>query len=147
MVHTGWKTNSEVLILTHDDVGYSGSTRAYIMVKRLYYCKGFENNVQHHTKRHKACLQRNRKVVCYAKLHFNVPETSKQFISMYLIGESNAYALTVIRMLTGYTFYVLIKTKTASDIVQTYIDNVYSEFGGSSHILSDNGTEFKKSVI
>ena len=77
-----------------------------------------------------------------------------QFISIDLIGEfhpkssaGNAYALTVICMLTGYTFCVPIKTKTASEVVQAYIDNVYSKFGGSSPISSDNGTELKKSAI
>ena len=47
------------------------------------------------------------------------------FISMDLIGEfhpkpstGNAYALTVICMLTGYTFCVPIKTKSASEVVQ-----------------------------
>ena len=55
----------------------------------------------------------------------------------------NAYALTVICMLTGYTFCVPIKTKTTSEVVQAYIDNAHSKFGGSSCISSDNGTEFK----
>ena len=48
-----------------------------------------------------------------------------QFISMDLIGKfhpkssaDNAYALTVIHTLTWYTFCVLIKTKTASEVAQ-----------------------------
>ena len=36
------------------------------------------------------------------------------------------------------------KTKTAEEVLQVYVDNVYSKFGGSIKILSDNGTEFKK---
>ena len=35
------------------------------------------------------------------------------------------------------------KIKTAEEVTQAYIDNVYSKFGGSLKILSDNGTEFK----
>ena len=73
-----------------------------------------------------------------------------QFISMDLIGEFHpkssaayAYALTVIYMCTGYTLCIPIQTKTAYEVVQVYIDNIYSKFGGSSHIISDNGTEFK----
>ena len=70
-----------------------------------------------------------------------------QFISMDLIGEfhpptvrNNKYALTVMCMLTGYVFCVPLKTKTAEEVVQAYIDNIYSKFGGSMRILSDNGT-------
>ena len=56
---------------------------------------------------------------------------SMQFITMDLISEfysnssaGNTYALTVNCMITGYTFCVPIKTKTASE-VQAYIDNIY----------------------
>ena len=139
---------SGILRLAHDELGHNGCTRTYMMIKMLYYWKGLKNSVCHHTKRCKACLQRNGQVVCYTKSHFNVPEMPMQFISLDLIGEfhpdsatGNAYALTVICMLTEYTFCLPIKTKTASYIVQAYIDNVYSKFGGSSHISSDNGTK------
>ena len=66
-----------------------------------------------------------------------------QFISMDL-GEfhppttnKNRYALTVISMLMGYVFCVPLKPKTAEEVIQVYIDNVYSKFGGSMKILSD----------
>ena len=77
-----------------------------------------------------------------------------QFISLDLIGEFHPptsrkyrYALTVICMLTGYVFCVLLKTKAAEEVIQAYIDNVISKFGGSLKMLSDNGTEFKNKVF
>ena len=125
-----------------------------MMIKRLYYRKGLKNDSHFHAKRCKACLQRNRSVVYYTKLHFSLPEMPMQFISTDPIGEfhpkssaGNAYTLAVMCMLTGYTFYVPIKTKTASEVVQAYIDNVYSKFGGSSSIFSDKGTEFKHQLF
>ena len=73
---------------------------------------------------------------------------------MDLIGEfhpptskKHRYALTVICMLTGYVFCVPLKTKTAEEVIQAYIDNVYAKFGGSLKILSDNGTEFKNKLF
>ena len=50
-------------------------------------------------------------------------------------------------MLMGYVFCVPLKTKAAEEVTQAYIDNVYSKFGGSLKILSDNGTEFKNKVF
>ena len=50
-------------------------------------------------------------------------------------------------MLTGYVFCVPLKTKTAEEVIQAYIDQVYSKFGGSFKILSDNGTEFKNKLF
>ena len=77
-----------------------------------------------------------------------------QFISMDLIGEfhppsakGHKYALTVICMLTGYTFCIPLKTKTAAEVVKAYVDSIYSKFGGSIKILSDNGAEFKNELF
>ena len=50
-------------------------------------------------------------------------------------------------MLMGYVFCVPLKTKTAEEVIQAYIDHVYSKFGGSLKMLSDNGTEFKNKII
>ena len=54
--------------------------------------------------------------------------------------------MKVICMLTGYVFCVPLKTKT-SDVIQAYIVNVYSKFGGSLKMLSDNGTKFKNKMF
>ena len=100
------------------------------------------------------CQRRNRQVVKYATLHFDVATFPMQFISMDLIGEfhpptsrKHRYTLSVICMLMGYVFCVPLKTKTVEEVTQAYIDNVYSKFGGSLKILSDNGTEFKNRVF
>ena len=61
------------------------------------------------------------------------PQTSK----------GNRYMLTVIDMLTGYTIAVAIPDKRAETVCKAYRDHVYCTFGGSSRILTDNGTEFR----
>ena len=98
------------------------------------------------------CQRKNRQVVKYATLHFDMATFPMQFISMDLIGEflpptanKNRYALTVICMLVGYVFCVPLKTKTAEEVIQAYIDNVYSKL--SMKILSDNGTKFKNKIF
>ena len=73
-----------------------------------------------------------------------------EFISMDLIGElyppsksEHKYALTVICMLMGYVFCISLKSKSAPEVVQAYIDHVYAKFSGSLQVLSDNSMEFK----
>ena len=63
-----------------------------------------------------------------------------QFISMDLIGEfhppsqqGHRYALTIICMHTSYVFCIPLKTKTAEEVVQAYLCQVYSKFGGSEN--------------
>ena len=125
-----------------------------MLLKRIYYWKGLKPSVGRHIQRCYHCQQRNKQVVKYATLHFDVATFPMQFISMDLIGEfhpptskGKKYALTVICMLTGYVFCVPLKTKTAEEVLQAYIDNVYSKFGGSLKILSDNSTEFKNKIF
>ena len=47
-------------------------------------------------------------------------------------------------MLSSYVFCVPLRTKSAAEVLQAYINNIYAKFGGSLKILSDNGTEFNK---
>ena len=140
--------------MAHDKLGHNGTHRTSVLIKRLYYWKGLKPSVEKHIKRCPQCQSRNKQVVKYAKLHFDVATFPMQFISMDLIGEFHSptskkhkYALTVICMLTGYVFCVPLKTKTAEEVIQAYIDNVYAKFCGSLKILSDNGTEFKNKLF
>ena len=61
-------------------------------------------------------------------------------------SKGNRYALTVICMLTGFTFCIPLKTKSAKDIVTAYLDNIYCVFGPSKKILTDNGSEFRNKM-
>ena len=50
-------------------------------------------------------------------------------------------------MLTGFTWCVPLKTKTAEEVSKAYMDHIYCSFGGSIKILTDNGTEFKNKLF
>ena len=137
----------QILWMAHDELGHNGTHWTYILLKRLYYWKGLKPSVEKHIKRCYQCQRRNRQVVKYTTLHFDVATFPMQFISMDLIGEfhpptsrKHRYALTVICMLTIYVFCVPLKTKTTEEVTQAYIDHVYSRFRGSLKIPSDNGT-------
>ena len=145
---------AQVLRMAHDELGHNGTHRTYILIKRLYYWKGLKPSVEKHIKSCHQCQRRNKQVVKYATLHFDKATFPMQFISMDLIGEfhpptsrKHRYALTVICMLMAYVFCVPLKTKTAEEVIQAYIDNVYSKFRGSLKMLSDNGTEFKNKMF
>ena len=50
-------------------------------------------------------------------------------------------------MLTGFTWCVPLKTKTVEEVMKAYMDHIYSNFGGSIKILTDNGMEFKNKLF
>ena len=143
-----------VLKLAHDELGHNGTARTYALIKRMFYWKGLKKDTENYVKSCHICQQYNIQSVRYTSGHFEVPETPMDFISMDLIGEfkmgstqGNRYALTVICMLTGYTWCIPIPDKSAETIVKSYIREVYSKYGGSRKILSDNGTEFKNKLF
>ena len=142
-----------VLVLAHDKAGHNGSKRTYEAVRKLYYWKGMRKDITRHCKNCPVCAKHNIVGVQFDKQHFRPPRQPMQFISMDLIGqlplssEGYQYALTVICMLTGYTFCIPLKTKTAEEVVRAYVTHVYAVFGPSQKILSDNGTEFKNKLF
>ena len=77
-----------------------------------------------------------------------------EFVSMDLIGDyhlpsskGNRFALTAVCMLTGYTFYIPIKSKLAEEIVMAWRNHIAFLFGVCRKLLMDNGTQFKNNLF
>ena len=139
-----------MIILAHDYSGHNGSRRTYNCLKRQYYWPGIRKQIFRHCKKCKECVLQNQgqPEKCFG--HFDSPDLPMEFICMDLVGpihpptsRGNKYVLTVIDMLTGFTIAVPIKNKNAGTICDTYRDNIYCVFGGSSRMLTDNGSKFK----
>ena len=139
-----------LIILAHDYSGHNGARRAYSCLKRQYYWPGIRKQVFKHCKQCAECQLQNQGQPEKQFDRFQTPDLPMQFICMDLVGpihppssRGNRYVLTVIDMLTGFTIAVPIPDKNATMVCKAYRDNVYCVFGGSSRILTDNGTEFK----
>ena len=63
---------AQILKKAHDDLGHNGTHRTYMLLKRLYYWKGLKPSVTKHIQRCYCCQRRNKQVVKYATLHFDV---------------------------------------------------------------------------
>ena len=139
-----------MIILAHDYSGHNGSRRTYNCLKRQYYWPGIRKQIFRHCKKCKECILQNQGQPEKCFSHFDSPDLPMEFICMDLVGpihppssRGNKYVLTVIDMLTGFTVAVPIKNKNTETICEAYRDNVYCVFGGSSRMLTDNGSEFK----
>ena len=139
-----------MIILAHDYSGHNGSRRTYNCLKRQYYWPGIRKQIFRHCRKCKECVLQNQgqQENCFG--HFDSPDLPMEFICINLVGpihppssRGNKYVLTVIDMLTGFTIAVAIKNKNAETICDAYRDNIYCVFGGSSRMLTDNGSEFK----
>ena len=141
---------SSLLMLAHNYSGHNGFRRTYNAMKRQYYWPGMRKDILRHCKTCHQCMLQNQGGGEVGFDHFNTPSLPMEFICMDLVGpisprtsKGNKYILTVIDMLTGYTIAVPIEDKRSETVCKAYRDSVYCIFGGSSRILTDNGTEFK----
>ena len=77
----------QILRMAHDELGHNGTHRTYTLLKRLHYWKGLKPSVEKHIKTCYQCQRRNKQVVKYVTLHFDVATIPMQFIFMDLIVE------------------------------------------------------------
>ena len=143
-----------ILHAAHDEAGHNGFPRTYSAIRRLYYWKGIKEDVLQHCRNCYTCQLHKTAAVKFEAKHFKPSLKPMDFIAMDLIGEfhppssqGNRYALTGVCMLTGFTWCIPIKSKKATDVARAYMQHMYSILGGSTKILTDNGTEFKNEVF
>ena len=144
----------QVLWTAHDDLGHNGFPRTYAAIKRVFFWKGMKEDIRKHCKTCATCKLHKLENVKFERKIFKPSLQPMDFICMDLIGEfhpptsrGHRYALTAVCMLTGFTWCVPLKTKTAEEVAKAYMDHIYCNFGGSIKILTNNGMEFKNKLF
>ena len=144
----------QVLQTAHDDLGNNGFPRTYAALKRVFYWKGMKEDIRKHCKTCATCMLHKLENVKFEKKIFKPSLQPMDFICLGLIGEfhpptscGHCYALTAVCMLTVFTWFIPLKTKTVEEVTKAYLDHIYSNFGGSVKIMMDNGTEFKNKLF
>ena len=144
----------QVLQTPHDDLGHNGFPRTYAALKRVFYWKFMKEDTRKYCKTCATCMLHKVENEKFERKIFRPSLQPMDFICMDLIGEfhpptscGHRYALTSVCMLTGFTWCVPLKTKTAEEVTKAYLDHIYSNFGGSVIIMMDNGTEFKNKLF
>ena len=143
-----------ILKTAHEESGHNGFLRTYSAIRRLYYWKGIKEDVLQHCRNCYTCQLHKTAAVKFEAKHFKPSLKTMDFIAMDLIGEfhppssqGNCYTLTGVCMLTGFTWCIPIRLKKAANVARAYMQHIYSVPGGSTKILTHNGTEFKTEVF
>ena len=142
-----------LLILAHYKQGHNRFRRTDASLKNRYHWKGMKKSVYQHCTNCQVCAKHNIKTQQLKNEHFSSPPQPMEFVAMDLIGEfhpasskGNRFALTIVQMLTGFTFCIPLKSKRAEDVIKAYIDHICCTLGPSRKILTDNSTEFKNKL-
>ena len=84
----------------------------------------------------------------YLQQHLDILKVPMAVLEIDTIGHltitsnSKRWVLIAICLHTSYIFAVLMKEKSAENVVQSYLSNSLAHKGGSVAMLSNNGTEF-----
>ena len=143
-----------VLHLGHNQLGHNGYQRTYATIKDVYYWKGMRKHILVHCKNCPTCAKQRVQKTQFEKQIFEPGVQPMEFVCIDLICEfyppsskGNRYALTAVCMLTGFTFCIPIKNKTAHEVVTAWRNHISFPFGVCRKLLMDNGTEFKNELF
>ena len=138
-----------VLYLGHNQSGHNGYQRTNAAIKHVYYWKGMRKDILAHCKSCVTCTKQKLLKTQFEKQIFKPGVQPMEFVCNDLIGEfyppsskGNRYILTAVCMLTGYTFCIPIKNKSAKEVVTAWRNHISFPFGVCRKLLSDNGSEF-----
>ena len=149
VIPKSWKYT--VLVETHDKIGHQGNTCTYCLIKCQYYWKGMNKDIRKYIANCTLCHREKAKVQAYPLQMMDDRPFNKIAIDLVTKCETsnsgNKHILTIIDHLMGWLEAFPIPDKSADTIVSTIINQYLPVHMCPRYILSDNGTEFKNSLM
>ena len=151
VVHKSWKYT--VLVEVHDKLGHQGNSHTYCLVKRQYYWKGMNKDIRKYVANCALCCGEKAKIQHYPLKMTEIPDRPFDKMAIHLITEcdtstsADKHIIFIIDHLTGWPEAFPIPDKTMDTIVSTFINEYLPVHMCPQYILSDNGTEFKNSLM
>ena len=151
VIPKSWKYT--VLVEAHNKLGYQGNIHMYCLIKRQYYWKGMNKDIWKYITNCTLCCREKAKIQRYPLQMMKIPNRPFDKIAIDLITEcetstlGNMHILTIIDHLTGWPEPYPIPDKMADTIVSTFINEYLPVQMCPRYILSDNGLEFKNSLM
>ena len=151
VIPKSWKFT--VLVEAHDKLGHQGNSHTYCLIKHQYYWKGMNKDIRKYIANCILCRQDKAKVQQYPLQMTEIPDRPFDKIAIDLVTDcktstsGNKHILTIINHLTGWLEAFPIPDKSADTIVVTLINQYLPVHMCPRYILSDNGMEFKNSLM
>ena len=151
VIPKSWKYT--VLVEAHDKRGHQGNSHTYCLIKCQYYWKGMNKDIRKYIANCTLCRREKAKVQQYPLQMTKIPDRPFNKIAIDLVMEcktstsGNKHILTIIDHLTGWPEAFSILDKSADTIVTTLINKYLPVHMCPRYILSDNGMEFKNSLM
>ena len=151
VIPKSWKYT--VLVEAHTKLGRQGNSCTYCLIKCQYYWKGMNKDIRKYITNCVLCQWEKAKVQQYPLQMTEIPDRPFDKIAFDLVTEcktstsGNKHILTIIDHLTRWPEAFPIPDKSADTIVTTFLNEYLPVHMCPQYILSDNGTEFKNSLM
>ena len=151
VIPKSWKYT--VLMEAHDKLGHQGNQCTYCLIKCQYYWKGMNKDIRKYIANCVLCQWKKAKVQQYPLQMTEIPDRPFDKLAIDPVTEcetstsGNKHILTIIDHLTGWPEAFPIPDKSADTIVATFINEYVPVHMFPPYILSNNGTEFKNSLM
>ena len=131
-----------------------GTTKSYSLIKRELFWKGMHKDIEKLIQNCNICQQHNIQKQSYSYIYITPGKRPFDSIASKLVGpfylpssKGNSYIITCMYLLTNYPIAIPIPNKQAERVMQTYLQNIYTSFGRSLTMTTDNGKEFKNDLF
>ena len=138
-----------LLYEAHESMSHPGSLKMYMFLHQRYYWYSMRKDINDYVRKCLACQLNPLKDPTYVTFSTKIPAKipfgtiAVDLIKLSPTTQGNCYALTCMDLFTSFLLIVPIPDKTSKTVIDAYRNKIYSIVAGSTHILSDNGSEFK----
>ena len=142
-----------VLVEAHNKLGHQGNSHSYCLIKRQYYWKGMNKDIRKYIANCVLCQRIKAKIQTYPLQMMEILDRPFDKIGIDLITEcetstsGNKHILTIIDHLTRWPEAFSIPDKSADTIASIFLNEYLPVHMWPWYILSDNGMEFKNSLM
>ena len=142
-----------VIMIFHDNRGHQGISRTINMMKRRFWFRKMQEQVNAYVNKCLLCCQHATHKIKYESKFLPIPKKPFDGICLDCVGplerskRNFKWILTCIDLHSSFMIAVPMKSKSADDIIHAYVETILPQIGPSRFILTDNGTEFKKDTM
>ena len=142
-----------VIKIFHDNRGHQGISRTINMMKRRFWFRKMQEQVNAYVNKCLLCCQHATHKIKYESKHLPIPNKPFDGICLDCVGplerskRNFKWILTCIDLHSSFMIAVPMKSKSADDVIHAYVEIILPQIGPSRFILTDNGTEFKNDTM
>ena len=147
------KLTSVIIVEFCNARGHQGISCTINMMRHYFWWIGMQRDVHQHINSYKLCIQFLPNRMYTQPMHLEIPEVPFFSCAMDCIGplptssKGHRHALTFICLLTLYLITEPLETKTADEVLMSYMKVILPKTSCTKFVLQDSGIKFENEQL